>query len=203
MDGGCVCLGTVGVTTWPFDGTKGTKVTGVGVTAMLRLCADEKSATYSRGGKIFAIKGISPGTPQPLVTFTASGETDINQLRAVAFTQFWRSYQTRFYDPNFHGRDWVALRDAYRPFLGGVGTREEFATVLNMLAGELEASHAEVGPAASPIASTGVKHLGVTFDEAYDGPGIKIRTLPPRTPGSYTKTKPSPGEFLVPIDVQD
>ncbi len=202
-DGRVLFIGNGDVTTCAFDGKNVTKVTGGGGTGMLRLAADEKSATYLRGGQIFAIKGIAPGTPQPLVTFTASGETDINQLRAVAFTQFWRSYQTRFYDPNFHGRDWVALRDAYRPLLGGVGTREEFATVLNMLAGELEASHAEVGPAASPIASTGVKHLGVTFDEAYDGPGIKIRTVPPRTPGSYAKTKLSPGEFIVAIDGKD
>ena len=79
--------------------------------------------------------------------------------RKAAFTQFWRSYHRAFYDGNFHGRDWEAIRKRYEPLLSAVETSDEFVTLLGMMVGELDASHAEVkssGPAPSPV----TPHLG-------------------------------------------
>ncbi|MES2462522.1 MAG: S41 family peptidase, partial [Armatimonadota bacterium] len=122
---------------------------------------------------------------------------------AAAFNQFWRTYNTRFYDGNFHGRDWSALRAQYEPMLASVGTREEFATVLNMMIGEVEASHSEVGAAPSPTPAPPTRQLGVYFDYAYSGPGIRVKEVPKRAPCSYAKTRIKPGEYIVAVDGKD
>ena len=64
------------------------------------------------------------------MTFTANWDRDVRAERKAAFNQFWRTYNSRFYDPNFHGRDWAAIKKRYEPLLDGVGTRDEFATLL-------------------------------------------------------------------------
>ena len=47
--------------------------------------------------------------------------------RTAALHQFWKTYHHRFYDHNFHGRDWSALRDKYLQRLSSVDTNDEFA----------------------------------------------------------------------------
>ena len=191
------------ITTCTADGKNITKLTQGGGVSSLRISPDEKTASFLRGAQIFILKGINPGTPQPLITFNATGTTNLTERRKVAFNQFWRAFQTNFYDNNFHGRDWTKLKASYEPMLAGVATNEEMATLLNMMAGELEASHSEVGAASNGITAQGVKHLGVTFDASYDGPGIKIATVPALTPGSFTKTKLTSGEYIVAINDKD
>jgi tricorn protease len=139
-------------------------------------------------------------TPVTAVNFQAVWVKDVRGERRAAFAQFWREYNRTFYDPNFHGRDWVALRSRYEPFLDSVAHRNEFATVLNMMVGELEASHAEVGPAGGGPSTASVGHLGVTFDYSYRGPGIRVASVPARTPGSFTQTRIGVGEVILEIN---
>jgi len=121
----------------------------------------------------------------------------------AAFFQFWRGFNRSFYDPNFHGRDWVAIRNRYEPLLDSVRHRSEMATILNEMVGELESSHSEVGSAPGGPAGQGAAHFGVTFDYGYDGPGIKIKDVPAHTPGSYPKTKLNPGEYIMAVNGKD
>src|SRR5262245_63650463 len=64
------------------------------------------------------------------VTFTADWERDIRAERLASFTQFWNGYNRGFYDPNFHGRDWAAIRSRYEWLLDAVETNDEFASLL-------------------------------------------------------------------------
>lgn len=152
------------------------------------------------GDSIALINVKNPNFPQNTIGFRADWTRDLHQERRAAFQQFWREYNRGFYDANFHGRDWVGLRNTYEKFLGSVGHRNEFATVLNMMVGELEASHAEVGPAFGNPRGESSAHLGFTFDYSYSGPGIKIKEVPAKTPGAYAKTKLNPGEIVTKIN---
>jgi Periplasmic protease len=185
-----------------FDGKESTKLTNGGGVSNLRVSADGKTLYFYRGGALFTLRN-QPPYPTTQVAFTAQWERDVRAERKAAFNEFWRSYNTRFYDGNFHGRDWSALRTRYEPLLEAVGTREEFATLLNMMIGEVEASHSEVGAAPSGINGPSTRHLGVYFDYTYEGPGIKVKDVPKRAPGSYARTRIKPGEYIVAVDGQD
>ncbi|HOK54541.1 MAG TPA: S41 family peptidase, partial [Armatimonadota bacterium] len=184
-----------------YDGKDSKRLTSGGNCSALRASADGKKGYLIRNGELWTI-GIEDSKLEK-VEFTADWERDIRAERKAAFTQLWRSYNRLFYDANMHGRDWEAIRTRYEPLLDAVETREEFATLLGMMVGELEASHAEVGPAGGGNPSPVTPHLGFTFDYSYEGPGIKVDKVPPKAPGSYAQTEIKPGEYVVAIDGQD
>ncbi|MFX8612770.1 PDZ domain-containing protein, partial [Acinetobacter baumannii] len=43
-------------------------------------------------------------------------------------------------------------------------------------------------------------HLGVTYDYTYQGLGIRILSVPPRTPGSYAKSRLFVGDVIEQIN---
>lgn len=185
-----------------YDGKEVKRLsTGGGVTSM-RPATDGKVLCFRREGKLWKLQ-VGNNNPITPITFSAAWERDVRAERKVAFTEFWRSYNTRFYDGNFHGRNWAAIRDNYEPLLDAVGTRDEFASLLNRMVGELEASHTEVGPAPGTVTGPSTRHLGVYFDYSHDGPGIRVREVPKRAPGSYLKTQIKAGEYIVAIDGKD
>jgi tricorn protease len=185
-----------------YDGKEVTRLTSGGGVGNLRAAQDGKTLYFFRNGGLHTLK-LQPGNPVSQVTFNAMWERDVRAERRAAFIEFWRNYHRRFYDRNFHGRDWAAIRARYEPLLDAVGTREEFATVLNMMVGELEASHSEVGAAASPVPGPTTASLGVYFDYQYEGPGIRVLHVPRRAPGSYERTRIKAGEYIVAVDGKD
>lgn len=186
-----------------YDGKEVRPLTGIGGIGNLRISAAGDMAYFQRGGQLFSLRTRVPGAQPSLIGFSASYIQNLRALRQAAFNQLWRSYNTRFYDPNFHGRDFAALKARYEPMLEGVGTREEMANLGNLLLGELEASHSEVSAAPGTTIGPSTAQLGVYFDYSYVGPGIRIKEVPKRAPGSYEKTRIKPGEYIVAIDGVD
>ncbi len=186
-----------------YDGKDFKKVTTGAGKSQLRVSKDGKKAFYTSGGELFSM-ALSGGKEEK-ATFTAEWERNIRAERQASFTQFWRSYQRGFYDANFHGRDWSKIRSRYEPLLDAVETNDEFAGLLNLMIGELETSHAEVNAGTNKEAITGpsTPHLGVTFDYAYAGPGLKVKTVPHGAPGSYEKTRLKPDEIILEINGQE
>ncbi len=186
-----------------YDGKDVKQLTSTGGIGNLRLNTAGDTAYFNRSGQLFTFKTRVPGAQPSLVGFSATYTQNLRALRQAAFTQLWRSYNTRFYDPNFHGRDFAALKALYEPMLEGVGTREEMSNLGNLLLGELESSHSEVNPAPSSIVGPSTMSLGVYFDYGYAGPGIRVKEIPKRAPGSYEKTRIKPGEYIVAVDGVD
>ncbi|HXI50169.1 MAG TPA: S41 family peptidase [Candidatus Saccharimonadales bacterium] len=184
-----------------YDGKDTRRLTSGGGKSGLRL--SKTKASYLQNGELFTMGLDGKGSEK--VTFTAEWERDVRAERRAAFTQFWNGYQRGFYDANFHGRDWAAIRSRYEPLLEGVETHDEFATLLHMMVGELETSHAEVSPASIPGSppSPVTPQLGCTFDYAYEGPGLKVRTVPAGTPGSYAHTAIQAGDIILAVNGQD
>lgn len=163
-----------------------------------------RRAEATEAGPVMTVLNLrSPQFPSTPVTFRADWTRDVKAERAAAFQQMWRVYNAQFYDHAMHRRNWVAIREEYRPLLDGVSHRNEMASVLGMMVGELESSHSEVSPGPGNPSGQTSAHLGFTIDYSHAGPGLKIKSVPERSPGSYAKTKLSPGEYVMAINGQD
>jgi Tol biopolymer transport system component/C-terminal processing protease CtpA/Prc len=181
-----------------WDGKEPKRATNGGGKSQFRVAAGGKKGFFVQGGDLYSMS-MESKSPEK-VTFAADWDRDVRAERKAAFTQFWRTYHRTFYDANFHGRDWEGIRMRYEPLLDAVETADEFATLLNMMVGELEASHAEVQPAAfGPTAPT-TPHLGFSLDYSHPGPGLRISQVPEGSPGWFPKTRLKPGEYVMAID---
>lgn len=202
QDGTVMFLSDGDIWSVSYDGKDTKRLTTGSGKSSLRLARDARKMTYLQGGEMY-VAGLD-GKGAEKVTFTAEWERDVRAERRAAFTQFWNSYQRGFYDPNFHGRDWAAIRSRYERLLDSVETKDEFAILLHMMIGELETSHAEVSPARGSNGDTGpTPQLGLTFDYDYDGPGIKVKGVPPGAPGSYAKTEIRAGDLILSINGEE
>jgi hypothetical protein len=92
-----------------YDGKEVKRLTTGGGVANLRAASDGKTAFFYRNGGLFKMT-VGNNNPVTPVTFSATSERDLRAERRAAFNEFWRQYNTRFYDGNFHGRDWTAIR---------------------------------------------------------------------------------------------
>jgi len=183
-----------------YNGETPTKLTNGGGIGGFEFSEDGNQLALAKSGQLQLIDIHKPNNPMTTVAFRADFIRDVRRERQAAFNEYWRLYNRGFYDPNFHARDWAAIKKRYEPMLSSVGHRNEMATVLNEMVGELECSHSEVSPAAgNPVSETSA-HPGFKFDYSYPGPGIRIREVPPRSPGSYAKTKLVAGEIVTAID---
>ena len=182
-----------------FNGENVTTVIGGGAVSGFEPSDDWSRLVYMQGGQIFTLE-LKPGVGPANVAFRADYVKDLHKEHDAAFEQLWRTYNRNYYDPNFHGRDWLAIKKRYEPLLPSVGHRNEMATLLNEMIGEIESSHAEVGPAAGNPTAEPTAQLGFLIDYGYAGPGVKIGAVPPRSVGSYPKTTLRPGEIVTAIN---
>jgi tricorn protease len=61
------------------------------------------------------------------------------------FDEAWRINRDYFYDPNFHGADWQAMREKYAVFLPHLSVRQDLNRVLRWMSSELAVGHHRVG----------------------------------------------------------
>jgi len=158
-----------------------------------------------KGKKLFylskgTLNSISvEGKDKKKLSFTAKMKIDHRAERAQKFDEAWMTLNEHFYDPNFHGIDWDAMKMKYRLLALKAGTITEFNNVVSMMLGELNASHLGIrGPYEGPSVSTGM--LGLRFDEAYRGEGLKVKSVLPNSPCDKEESQVYPGEILTAIN---
>ncbi len=164
----------------------------------LRILADGSKIYYRGLGGTIRSLGILGGVPAT-TAFNAQILFDRRILYRQAFNEFYRRFGTFFYDAKMHGVDWKSLRDKYEPYMAGVGTSEEFGNLLSMMVGEVNSSHSEVSPS-SNMRGPKTATLGITFDDNYAGPGLKVTAVMPKGPTDKLKTRISPGEYILSVD---
>ena len=85
---------------------------------------------------------LAAGLPTVLIgAMSVLGTPAAAQSTPDLFEQVWQTVDDRFFDPDFNGVDWVALREAYRPLALEAGTRADQAAVINAMLDELQTSH--------------------------------------------------------------
>jgi carboxyl-terminal processing protease len=77
-----------------------------------------------------------------VLTMPAGAEVAPHQKPDIAvFDEVWRLVDQRFYDPDFRGQDWRALRDKYRPLAEAAPDADAQAAIIDEMLGQLAASH--------------------------------------------------------------
>ncbi len=181
------------------------------------------------GGGAGAGAAAAAGGDNGSYRFSALQEIDWHTKYRAAFDLAWRTMRDRYYDGNLGNRNWDAIRRKYVDMAAAAPDRETFATVVNLMLGELNGSHlgftpttaraaADPDPTPAPTPAPGggggrrggagaggtwnvaTAHFGLRFDPNYKGPGLKIRDVIPDTPADHKTTRISVGETLMAVD---
>ena len=171
----------------------GTDPTGI------RWSKDGSKIYFLRSGGMVQSVAAGGGAPTG-IGFNARLTVNHPAERAQKYEEAWRILDARFYDPQFHGADWNAAREKYRPWALAAVETNDFNDVVNLMFGELDASHMGIrGPGnGGPGESTGF--LGVGFDAVHGGPGLKVASVLKGGPCDLIASKVEPGEYILAID---
>ncbi|MBI3406755.1 MAG: PD40 domain-containing protein [Planctomycetes bacterium] len=137
--------------------------------------------------------------PSATIPFQARMTVRQDEVFAEIFAQSWRALNESFYDPLFHGANWNKVRDKYRPLVKHVALKEDLFTMISLMLGELNASHlgisGNLGAAEQQTAD-----LGLIFDDAYKGPGLKLAEILRNGPADRRGLSLKPAEIVLRID---
>ncbi|HKX26737.1 MAG TPA: LpqB family beta-propeller domain-containing protein [Blastocatellia bacterium] len=159
---------------------------------------DGKEVYFLENGRL-TVYNLETRQPRSL-SITAELDVDFAREKMEVFQQAWSYLRDHFYDEHFHGADWQAVRQTYEPRIAGARTPEEMRRMINLMVGELNASHLGISaPGANPIAPVG--RLGLRFDRPeYENAGrlriTEVITLSPAAISGQIK----PGDYLLAVD---
>ncbi|HMV81743.1 MAG TPA: DPP IV N-terminal domain-containing protein [Blastocatellia bacterium] len=162
--------------------------------------SDGKEVYFLEQGRIGVIN-LDTRLPRPLAV-TAEMDVDFHQEKLAVFHQAWALQRDHFYDDKFHGANWDAVRAEYEPRIAGARTPDEMRRLLNLMVGELNASHLGVS---SPFGGSNqiapVGKLGLRFDRnEYEMSGrlkiTEVITLSPAAVAGGIKV----GDYLLAVD---
>jgi Tol biopolymer transport system component/C-terminal processing protease CtpA/Prc len=130
---------------------------------------------------------------------TAEMDVDFHREKMQVFQQAWSYLRDNFFDPKLNGVDWVAVRTTYAPLIAGAATRDEMRRLLNLMVGELNASHSGINAPAAGVTPT-VGKLGLRFDRGeYERNGrLRITDVIPLGPAAVAGIRS--GEFLLEVN---
>ena len=163
-----------------------------GSKADLVFTPDSKTLFYAEGsgrggapgaGESSGIRSISLDTRTPkTIPLSASIDTDFDRQKMVVFDEAWSTLDHRFFDADFNGRNWPALKTEWTPYIEGARTGGELRRDINLLIGELDSSHSGISKPSAPNVRTG--RLGVRFErEPFETSGaLLIREIVPLGP---------------------
>ncbi|NOT07237.1 MAG: PDZ domain-containing protein [Gemmatimonadales bacterium] len=125
---------------------------------------DSKEVYYMEGGRLQAYH-LDTRQTRPIAV-TAEMEVDFDREKMEVFRQAWTLQRDNFYDPEYHGADWEAVRRTYEPRVMGARSPDELRRILGFMVGELNASHSGINPPGGGPAAAPTGRLGLRFDPA-------------------------------------
>ncbi len=183
------------------DGSDERRLTTGGLSpSNLQFSKDGKMLYFISRGRIQRV-ATTGGTPQATNTEV---RITINEPaeRLYLFDAVWRTLNETFYDPNFHGVDWQAMRMKYRPYVPFAQSDRDLTAVVMMMLGELKSSHVSFskGGGESPAQRSETGMLGVVFGNQREGEGLLIERVLPNTPASRKDVNLQPGERILAVN---
>ena len=163
-------------------------------------------AIDKEGKNVFVLAGghiakISLDTAkQDAVKFSAEMYLNHSAERAYMFDHAWRQAKEKFYVVNMNGVDWDYYKTVYEKFLPFINNNYDFSEMLSELLGELNASHTGSGYVYHPGDGDATAALGVFYDQAYKGPGLKVDEIIEKGPLVVARSKITPGMIIEKID---
>ena len=158
---------------------------------------DGREIFYLDGGRV-SIVTVEQRTSRT-VNVTAEMTVDFDTEKHEVFKQAWTLIRDNFYDPAFHGVDWNESQKIYAPRIAGAGSPDEMRRLLNLMIGDLNASHLGTsGPGGGgPLAGK----LGLRFDRVeYERTGrLRVTEVIPLGPAAVARDIRA-GDYLLAID---
>ncbi len=157
-----------------------------------------KNIYYIKSGGTLSKIPTSGKKPTSL-PYSAKMKVDYRAERAQVFDEAWRTLRDRFYDPQYHGYDWDALRDRYEDRALAASTRQDFTYVVNQMLGQLNSSHMGLrgsGDEETQRVSTGL--LGVELKPHTQG--VEITRVVPDSPADREQSKLAVGEVITAVN---
>ncbi len=174
---------------------------------LTKLGARRATMELSKDGKFLFILAdgrpskvtLSNGKSKPIRT---NGEMLLKQAdeRAYIFDHSWRQVREKFYVEDLQGVDWDFYYDAYKKFLPYVNNNYDFAELLSEMLGELNASHTGGSYRHSPENPDQTASLGILFDYAHTGNGLKVGEVIQGGPVDKAKSKIKAQDIIEKID---
>jgi len=168
-----------------------------GFKSSLQFSPDSKELFYIENGRIGVVN--LEGRTRALAV-NAEMDIDFSREKLEVFQQAWSYLRDNFYDPNYHGANWENVRKEYEPLIAGSRTPDELRRLLQLMVGELNASHLGATPPNNPAAIT-TGRLGLRFDRAeYETNGrLRITEVIPLSPAALPGNIKT-GEYLLAVD---
>ena len=158
-----------------------------------------KDALYClSGGSIFKID-LNAATAVK-TSVTKDVEVVLNDEFKQMFYEVWAVLEQNYYDVNFHGADWFAVRDYYASLLPYVRTRADLRTLMADLLGELNSSHmgfTSSGSEERPQTAIHTYGTGIVFDNAEP---YKVDYVLKDSPADKVEIDLRKGDELVAVD---
>ncbi len=146
----------------------------------------KRGAQFAPDGKSFYFldNGIAtvrkyPSGDQTVLPFSAELVIDFHEEKRQIFAEVWRHMRDYFYDPTFRGLDWQAVYVRFAPYIDQARTSGDLYALINLMLGELRASHTGISWPWSSGGSDG--YMGLLFDEAEQlasGTFVVVAVLP-------------------------
>ena len=137
---------------------------------------DGKEVFFLDRGRLKAVEVA--GGKERSIAAVAELETDFHAEKQVVFDQAWTYMRDHFYDAGMHGADWDAVRAAWAPRVAAAQSPAELERLMDLMLGELNASHLGHTEPTGRSAETG--RVGIRWNPGAlaDGRFVVAETLP-------------------------
>ncbi len=141
------------------------------------------------------------GHKTDVVAFSGDFEFKPRAEREYIFSHIWKQVKEKFYVTDLHGVDWDYYRSNYEQFLPYINNYFDFQDLLSEMLGELNGSH--TGARYRPASSRNIGHLGVLYDTAWNGDGLRIAEVLPGGVLNNADSEIKAGDIITAIEGHD
>ncbi|MDD2600159.1 MAG: S41 family peptidase [Kiritimatiellae bacterium] len=138
-------------------------------------------------------------------------DTDISEYQELGFLTGWGRLRDWFYDPNYHGADWEAVKEKYRLAARNAPSYSVFSRVMHLLNGELRASHLGFSSSDSSKKEWDIElkqhawqeqtfHPGLIFDPDHKGEGWLVKEVVLEGPAHRSDYAFAPGDLILAVN---
>jgi Tol biopolymer transport system component/C-terminal processing protease CtpA/Prc len=159
---------------------------------------DGKEVYFLDQGRLAAVS--LEGRVRPIAV-AAEMDVDFSKEKMEVFNEAWSWLRDQFYDATFHGVDWNRVHADYEPRVAGARTPDEVRRLLQLMVGELNASHSGVSAPFTAGTGAATGRLGVRFDrEEYERNGrLRINEIVPLGPADLVRAI-KVGDYILAVD---